>query len=138
MLGDAEAVIDRAVSPGCVEPGRAADIRSRDAGDVFQRLGRVSHLGDEFAPLLERLRFAAFLHVRLVDQAFGDNHMSERIDYGNVGAWKQRQMVIRLNVRRLHEIDPARIDDDEPRTFAQPGASSATRKPDARRSGLRR
>ena len=38
VLGDAEAVIDRAVAAGRVEPRRGADIGGGDAGDLLHRL----------------------------------------------------------------------------------------------------
>ena len=43
-----------------------------------------------------------------------------RCHHSDVGAGLQRQMVVGLDVRRAHQIDPARIDDDQLRTLAQP------------------
>ncbi len=88
--------------------------------NCFHRFRRIALFGDELAPLLEGRQVAALLDVRLIHQAFGDDHVRERIDHGDVGARPQRQMVIGLNVRRLDQIDAPRIDDDQPRAFAQP------------------
>jgi hypothetical protein len=54
VLGDAKAVIDRAVAAGGVEPRRSADRRGRNPGDLGDRLGTVAFLGDERRPVLDR------------------------------------------------------------------------------------
>jgi hypothetical protein len=41
VLGHAEAVVDRRVAAGGIEPGRGAQIGGRHAGDVLHRLRRV-------------------------------------------------------------------------------------------------
>ena len=65
-------------------------------------------------------RLAALAHKGFVDEAFGHDHMRERVEHGDVGAGLQRQMIVRFDMRRTHEIDAARIDDDELRALAQP------------------
>ncbi len=46
--------------------------------------------------------------------------MGQRVNHGDVGARQQRQMIIGLHVRRLHEVNAPRIDDDELGALAQP------------------
>ena len=45
--------------------------------------------------------------------------MRERIDHRDVGPRAQRQVMLSLDMRRAHEVDAARIDDDEFRPVAQ-------------------
>ena len=66
VLGDAEAVVDRAVAAGGVEAGGAADRLGRDAGDQADRLGAVLRLGHEGRPMLEGVAVAEFAHEGLV------------------------------------------------------------------------
>ncbi len=76
--------------------------------------------------------------VGLVDQAFGDDDMRQRVEHRDVGAGPQRQVMIGLDVRRLR---PDRCGADRPRSASRPGAaasSCARRTPDARRSDWRR
>ena len=46
--------------------------------------------------------------------------MRERIDDRDVRARPQLQVIVRLDVRGAHEVDRARVDDDELRALAQP------------------
>jgi hypothetical protein len=119
VLGDAEAVVDRAVSPGGVEAGGGADHLRRNAGDLRHRLGAVARLGDERRPVLEFVPVAPLAHESLVDQAFGDDHMGERREHRDIGAGQQGQMMRGFHVRRAHQIDAAGIDHDQPGALAQ-------------------
>ena len=85
-----------------------------------RRLGAVALLGDEGGPILELVPVAAFAHEGLVDEALGDDHMRHRGDDRDIGSGPQRQMVIRLHMRRAHEVDAARIDDNQLGALAQP------------------
>ena len=78
VLGDAEAVIDRAVAAGGIEARRGPDGLGRNAGDLRHRLGAVARLGHEGGPVLELVPIAALAHEGFVDQAFGHDHMGER------------------------------------------------------------
>ena len=69
VLGDAEAVIDRAVAAGGIEPRGGAHVGGRNAGDRLQRLRRMPVLGDEARPAFEVAELAALAHEGLVDQA---------------------------------------------------------------------
>ena len=89
-------------------------------------------------PALEIGELAALAHIGFVDQAFGDDDMRHGVDHRDVGAGHQRQVIVRLDVRRPHEVDAARIDDDEPRALRAAASSCARRRPGARRSGWRR
>jgi len=91
----------------------------RDAGDRLRGLGRIALLGDEGPPLFERIDFAALPDERLVDEPFRHDDVRQRIDDRDVGARTELQVVVRLDVRRPHETDDARIDDDELRTLTQ-------------------
>ena len=46
--------------------------------------------------------------------------MRKRGHHGDIGAGPQRQMVVGLDMRRAHEIDAARIEDDQLGALAQP------------------
>jgi hypothetical protein len=120
VLGHAEPVIDRPVAAGGVEAGGPAHQLSRDASDFGERFGRVFRQGHEVAPLLERSRLAAFGDVSLVDEALRDDDVRDRVDQRHVGAGAQRQVEVRLDVRRVHEVDGTRIGDDQFRALAQP------------------
>ena len=78
VLGDAEAVIDRAVAAGGVEPRRAADRFRRHAGNLRHLFRAVARLGNERRPILKLVPVAALAHEVLVDQAFGDDDMRQR------------------------------------------------------------
>ena len=113
MLGDAEAVVDRRVGAGGVEPGGRAELLGGHAGDGLDRLRGVLRLADELLPGSERHGVAAVSHEGAVDQAFGGDHVAHGIDDGDVGAGLQLQVVVGLDVRRAHEVDAARIGHDE-------------------------
>ena len=71
-------------------------------------------------------------------QAFGDDHMGQRGQHRDVGAGLQRQVIGGLDMRRAHQIDAARIDDDQLRALRAGASSCARRTPDVRRSGSHR
>ncbi len=73
--------------------------------------------GDERSPALERFALAALRDERLVDQSFGDDHVRERVDQRDVRSRAQLQMMTRLDVRTAHEIDAARVGDDQLRAL---------------------
>ena len=120
VLGDAEAVVDRAVAARGVETRRGAQLRRRNAGVFLGRLGTVALLGDEGRPVLILVLVAALAHEFFVHEPFGDDHMRHRRHDGDIRAGLQRQMMGGCDVRRAHEVDLARIDDDELCAFAQP------------------
>ena len=60
VLGDAEAVVDRAIAAGGEQARRTAHVPRRHAGDRLHRFGRVLLQRDEILPALERARLAAF------------------------------------------------------------------------------
>ena len=119
MLGDAEPVIDGAVAAGGIEPRRAADRLRGHAGELLYHLRAMTLVGYELRPILELVPVAALAHEFLVHQPLGHDHMRERGDDRDVGAGLQRQMVIRLDMRRAHQVDAARIEDDELGALAQ-------------------
>ena len=111
MLGDAEAVIDRGVAAGRVEPRRLAHGLRIDAGRLPPTAsGECAVLGDEARPGLEIGGIAALGDEGLVDEPLGDDDMRERIEDGDVRARPQRQVIVRLDMRAAHEVDAARID----------------------------
>ena len=120
MLGDAEAVIDGAVAAGGVKPRRPADRLGRHAGELLDFLWAMPLVGNELGPILELVPVAALAHECLVHQALGDDDMGKRGDHGDVGAWLERQMVVGLDMRGAHEVDTARIEDDQLGALAQP------------------
>ena len=114
MLGHAQAIEDRRVlAPGGIEPGGRADRVGARTDEVGLRLGAVALLGDEAGPGFEIRRIATLAHVGLVDQAFRDDDVADGVDEGDVGAGLQRDMIIGLDVRRLHEVGRARVGDDQ-------------------------
>ena len=122
VLGDAEAVVDRAVAAGGVEPRGGAHVGRRHAGDRLDRFGRVALLGDEARPALEVGRGrSARATIGLVDQALGDDDMGQRVDARRhwcraAAAGGSRASTCGV----LHEVDAARVDDDQLRALAQP------------------
>ena len=120
MLGDAEAVVDRAIAAGGKQPGCGAHSAGVDARVLFHGFGRILRLGDECGPLLELGPVAALAHEVFVDQAFCDDDVRHRGQQGDVGARLQRQMVVGFDVGRAHEIGAARIGDDELGAGTQP------------------
>ncbi len=63
--------------------------------------------------------FAARERVVVLREAFRDDDVRERVDDRDVRAGPQLQVLGGLDVRRLHEVDRARVDDDELRALAQ-------------------
>lgn len=113
MLGDAEAVIDRPIAALGKKPGRTTDQLRLHAGELFGGLRAVLLFADETGPVLELGPVATLADELFVEQAFGDDDMRQRRQHGHVGARLQRQVIIGLHMRRLDEIDAARIDDDQ-------------------------
>jgi hypothetical protein len=113
VLGDAEAVIDRAIAAAGIEPRRAAQFFRRHAGVDFGGFGRMGGIGDEAGPVLEFRPVAALADEGLVEQALGDDHMGQRGQHRDIGAGPQGQMMARLDMGRAHQVDAARIDDDQ-------------------------
>ena len=113
MLGDAQTVVDAGRAALGVEPGRPADFRRVETGEGLLALRGVPLIGDEPGPGLELGEVAALADIGLVDQPLGDDHVRQRVDEGDVGAGLQRQVIVGLDVGRLHEVDLARIGDDQ-------------------------
>ena len=45
---------------------------------------------------------------------------AKRVDHRDIGAGQQWQVIVRLDMRRAHDVGAARIDDDELGALAQP------------------
>ena len=120
MFGDAKAVIDRSVAAGSEQARGLADFLRRSADGLRHRLRAIAVFRDEGGPAGEFLRIAALAHKGLVKQPFGDDDMGQRVHHRDIGARPKLDMVRRLDVRGLHEIDPARIEHDDLRALAQP------------------
>ena len=143
VLGDPQAVIDRGGAAG-------GDTAAPPPGQV----GRV-HAGHRFAVASGELRGSAMKRAQCSNavplapvahiigrstRPFRHHHMRHRVDQRHVGAGQQRQVVlVGLDMRGLHQVDPAR---DRPRSawrsFAQPASSCARRRQGGRPSGWRR
>ncbi|OIQ79003.1 hypothetical protein GALL_392840 [mine drainage metagenome] len=119
VLGDAQPVIDRSVAAGGVQPSGGANFGRRHAGHRLQRLGRVLRLRDEIAPAREGLDLAALLDVVLRDQPFGDDDVGQRVEQRDVGSRAQLQVVGGVHVGAAHQVDAARVGDDQSRAGAQ-------------------
>ena len=94
MLGHAEAVIDRAIAAGRVEARRGAHVGRGHAGHALHRFGRIARFGDERAPLLERIDFAALAHEIFVDEVLGDDDVRERGDHRDVRAGPELEVIV--------------------------------------------
>ena len=70
-------------------------------------------------PAGELREIAALRDIGPVLQAFGDDHMGQGIDDRDIGAGQELQVMLRLDVGRAHDVDAARIDDDELGALAQ-------------------
>ena len=112
MLGDTEAVVNRAIAGGGEGPGRGAHHPRIHASDLGERLGAVFGQADEIQPGFKRRLVTALIDKVVVHEAFGGHHVRDRIEHRHVGAGHQLQVVLRLNVRRAHQIDRTRIDHD--------------------------
>ena len=66
MLGHAEAVVDRAVAAGGIEPRGLAHVLGRNAGDRLEEFRAVPLVGDEAGPVLELVPVAALADELLV------------------------------------------------------------------------
>jgi hypothetical protein len=119
VLGDAEAVIDRAVGPGGIEPGSAPDRLGRDTGHHADRFGAVAVFRHEGRPILESVAVAEVAHEGVVHQPFGHDHMRQCVQDRGIGAGPERQVIIGRDMRHAHEIGAARIDHDQARALAQ-------------------
>ena len=122
VLGDAEAVVDRRIAAGGVEPGGGAQLGRRHAGDRLRRLRRILRRGDETrASVLNVLGVAALGDIGLVDQAFGDDDMRRcALMIATLVPGPKLQMMLGLDMRRVHQVDAARVDDDQLGALAQP------------------
>ena len=119
MLGDAEAVVDRAVAAGGIEPGGGAQVCRGNAGEILDGFGRAGGFGDEGGPFPVCLAVAALAHIGLVHQPLGHDHVRHGGEQRDIGARAQRQVVRGLDMRRAHEVDAARVDDDQPGALPQ-------------------
>ena len=113
VLGHAQAVVNGRVRALRIQAGGGAQLGRGHAGFGLEGLGRVLGAGHELAPLLEALVVTALGHVVLGHQAFGDHDVGHGRDDGHVRAGLERQVVLRLHVGRGHQVDLARVDDDE-------------------------
>ena len=105
VLGDAEAVIDGPVSTGRKEARGFAQLVRVNSGGRLGGLGRVPVFGDQARPGLKAAPVAAFAHEGLLDEAFGDDDMRQRVEEGDVGPRLQREMVVGLDMCRSDQID---------------------------------
>ena len=126
VLGDAEAVVDRRVGRAREQARCAANVRRGHAGLVLQRLGRVLGPLDELLPLRVFADVAALRDVVLLGEAFGHDDVRERVEHRDVRAWLELQVEVRFDVRRAHEVDAARVDDDEAGAFFGRGAAQTS------------
>ena len=113
VLGDAKAVIDRAVSRRRIEARRFAHQIRIDSGGGGRRLRRVALFRDERLPLHVGVDFAARVDVILAGQPLGHDDVREGVEQRDVRPRLDLKMVVGLDVRRPDQADFARIDDDQ-------------------------
>ena len=105
VLGDAQAIDDRAVLRGTVELGRPSQVCGRDPGYPLHRLGRV--VTEQRAQLLQpvgALRQEGVVGVAVLDQQVG-----EAVEHRHVGPGP----ALEVHVGVVGQLDAPRIDDDE-------------------------
>ena len=119
MLRHAKAVVDGRVATGGVETCCGPQIVRGDAGEGFRGFRCMFRTRNELAPLRERRLVATFGDKGFVGQSFRDHHVCQGIDHGHIGAGPQLQVMGRAYVRRLHQVDAPRVDDDESGALAQ-------------------
>ncbi len=73
----------------------------------------MAFFGDEVSPAIEADGVAALRDELLVDKAFGHGDVGHRVNHRDVCPGPEAEVVVRFDVRLLHEIDPPRVDDDE-------------------------
>ena len=121
VLGDAEAVIDRAVAAAGEQPCRAADRLGRHAGQLADCLRAVLRLGDERRPVLELRPVAAFADEVFVEQTFGDDDMRQRPSPRRHWCRASAADGSRASTcARAHDVGAARIEHDQLGALAQP------------------
>ena len=108
-----------------LEPRRRAQGLRRNPRHRLQHLGRMGLLPNETCPILIFIPVAALADERLVSQPFGDDDMRHRRQHCDIGAGLQGQVMRGFDMRRAHQIDPARVDDDELCALTKMKASSA-------------
>lgn len=119
MLRHAKAILDRGIASRGIEARGSADFTRGNAAEFLDGLGTVTLLGNETRPVQELVPIATGANEGFVHKAFRDDHMRERRDDGDIGTRPQGEMVICRDVRRTHQIRPARVDDDELCAFPQ-------------------
>src|SRR5471032_1322590 len=119
VLGDAQAVVDRGVAAGSIQTGGGTDVGRGYAADLAKDFRRVFRAADEFAPAGEIAALATGVDKGLVQQALGDDDVGQGVKHGDVGARAQGQVQFGAGMRRVHQINASRIDDDQSRTFTQ-------------------
>ena len=122
VLGDAEAVVESPVAAGGIEPSRAANGLGGHAARTWRSpRGCCAARQHERGPILELVPGRSARAQSLVDETFGNDHMRHGVEDGDVGPRLCRGRVVAgLDVRRAHQIDAPRIDDDQP---WRPGAA---------------
>ena len=94
VLGDAEAVVDRAIAAGGDRGAPRRGWSSAGTPEIFvDFLRAVLRLGDEGRPVLELRPVAALADEGLVEQALGDDDMRQRGQHRDIGAGPQRQVM---------------------------------------------
>ena len=119
MFRHTKAIVDRGVASCGVEACGAADVARGHAAEFLDGLGTVALLGHESRPVQELVPIAAGADEGFVHEAFGNDHMRERRDDGDIGTRPQGEMAISFDVRRTHQIGLTRVDHDQLCAFPQ-------------------
>ena len=120
VLGHAEPVVDGGVRCLGVGAGSGTNGLGRNPGLLGEMLGAVLGQPDELLPGGEGGEIASLCHELTVDEALGRDDMAHGIDDRDVRARLQLQVVRGCDVGGFHEVDAARVDDDEPGAGAKP------------------
>ncbi len=111
VLGDAEAVIDRAIAAGRIEPRGAADRLGRHAGHLADRLRAVAAARTRTPPNARRRRGRS-ARARRPRSTRPSVTMTcaSALSMRDIGAGPQRQVIVGLDMRHAHQVDAARVD----------------------------
>ncbi len=120
VLGDAQAVVDRGIAAGGVEPGSHAELVRGDAGQLFDGLGAHRRVRHELGVVAELVPVAPLADKSLVVELLRDDDVRQGRHHGDVGARAELEMMCGLDVGRADEIDAARINDDQLGAGAEP------------------
>ena len=118
VLGDAEAVVDRAARTRRVDSRGLADVFRIYAGDRTDGIRGVVVAADKLGPDFELPPLATrFDELRIVPILAHDD-VRDAVENRDVRSGAEREVDVGAAVRAVYRLGPARVDDDELRALA--------------------